>query len=69
MVCNGVTARDNRLFEGELLFPQRAVAHVGRQPGLEQVRRLDDVAVTGDEELFVRGHRQASPLSSYLDTR
>ena len=65
----GVPARDDRLLEGELLLPQRTVAHAGRKPGLEQVRRLDDVAVTGDEELFVRGHRQASPLSIYLDTR
>jgi len=65
----GVTARDDRLLEGELLFPQRAIAHAGREPGLEQVRRLDDVAVAGDEELFVRGHRRASPLSGYMDAR
>ena len=59
----GVAALDDRLLEGELLFPERAVAHVGREPGLEQVRRLDDVAVPRDEELFVLGHRQVSPSS------
>jgi len=50
-----VPALHQRLFEGELLFPESLLAQVAGQPGPEEVGRLDDVRIAGDDELLEHG--------------
>jgi hypothetical protein len=47
-----VTARHQRLLEGELLLPEGTVPEPRRKAGLEQVDRLDDVRIALDDELL-----------------
>jgi hypothetical protein len=46
-------ALDQRL-DLEVLLPHAAVAQVLRQPGAEEIGRLEDVAVGGDDEVLLR---------------
>ena len=58
------TVLDERL-DLEVLLPDRAVAQVLREAGLEQVDGLEEVPVGGDDEVLVHA-AEANPTGRYI---